>query len=117
SCSHKTFSRLIHRKSARPKFCLQWWAARLYISRPTSSCTVATCPEGKQFRRPLKPYACTLCHAAAARASRSPKTYDRVGTSWSPYLTCPQCGKRHDRKNRLLELGYQPGGYWKIDKC
>jgi hypothetical protein len=32
-------------------------------------------------------------------------------------LTCPNCGKRHDSKNRLLELGYQADGYWKVDKC
>jgi len=43
--------------------------------------------------------------------------YDRHGTQWSRYLTCPNCGKRHDPKNRLLELGYQSDGYWKVDKC
>ena len=45
------------------------------------------------------------------------ENYDRIGTTWSRYLTCPQCGKRHDPKNRILELGFQPGGYWKVDKC
>lgn len=45
------------------------------------------------------------------------ENYDSIGTTWSRYLTCPQCGKRHDPKNRLLELGYQSGGYWKVDKC
>ncbi|HZQ21131.1 MAG TPA: hypothetical protein VFA90_20845 [Terriglobales bacterium] len=43
--------------------------------------------------------------------------YDRRGTSWSRYMACPNCGKRHDPKNRLLELGYQSDGYWKVDKC
>jgi hypothetical protein len=43
--------------------------------------------------------------------------YDRRGTNWSRYLTCPSCGKRHDPKNRLLELGYHGDGYWKVDKC
>ena len=43
--------------------------------------------------------------------------YDRAGTNWSRYLTCPTCAKRHDPKNRLLELGYQPDGYWQVDKC
>lgn len=43
--------------------------------------------------------------------------YDQRGTGWSRYLTCPNCGKRHDPKNRLLELGYQTDGYWKVDKC
>jgi hydrogenase maturation factor HypF (carbamoyltransferase family) len=43
--------------------------------------------------------------------------YDRRGTTWSRYLICPNCGKRHDPKNRLLELRYQADGYWKVDKC
>jgi hypothetical protein len=32
-------------------------------------------------------------------------------------MKCPQCGKRHDPKNRLLQLGYDRDGYWKVDKC
>jgi hypothetical protein len=28
---------------------------------------------------------------------------------------CPNCGKRHDPKNRVLQLGYQHNGYWKVD--
>jgi hypothetical protein len=43
--------------------------------------------------------------------------YDRHGTNWTRYLICPNCGKRHDPKNRLIELGYQPQGYWKVDGC
>jgi hydrogenase maturation factor HypF (carbamoyltransferase family) len=43
--------------------------------------------------------------------------HDRHGTNWSRYLICPNCGKRHDPKNRLIELGYHPEGYWKVDAC
>ncbi|HKE24877.1 MAG TPA: hypothetical protein VKB88_21090 [Bryobacteraceae bacterium] len=43
--------------------------------------------------------------------------YDRQGTAWSRYLVCPECGKRHDPKNRLLQIGFQPEGYWKVDGC
>lgn len=43
--------------------------------------------------------------------------FDRHGSQLSRYLTCPACGKRHDPRNRLLELGYQQEGYWKVDKC
>jgi hypothetical protein len=43
--------------------------------------------------------------------------YDRHGTNWTRYLICPNCSKRHDPKNRLIELGYQPQGYWKVDAC
>jgi len=42
---------------------------------------------------------------------------DRNGTAWSRYLTCPGCGKRHDPKNRLLQMGFHPEGYWKVDEC
>jgi len=43
--------------------------------------------------------------------------YDRHDTSLTRYLVCPNCGKRHDPKNRLLQLGYQREGYWKVDAC
>ncbi len=45
------------------------------------------------------------------------ENYDRQGTAWSRYLKCPSCGKLHDPKNRLLQLGYQRAGYWKVDEC
>jgi len=43
--------------------------------------------------------------------------YDRQGATWSHYLQCLKCGKRHDPKNRLLRLGYQREGYWHVDDC
>jgi hydrogenase maturation factor HypF (carbamoyltransferase family) len=45
------------------------------------------------------------------------KNYDRQGTAWSRYLTCPGCSKKHDPKNRLLQMGFHSEGYWKVDKC
>jgi len=45
------------------------------------------------------------------------ENYDHEGTTWSRYLICPHCGKRHDPKNRLLRLDYQREGYWKVDTC
>ena len=39
------------------------------------------------------------------------------GTHWSRFLICPACGKRHDPRNRLLRLGFQREGYWKVDGC
>jgi hypothetical protein len=30
-------------------------------------------------------------------------------------MKCPNCEKRHDPKNRLLQIGYQFEGYWKVD--
>jgi hydrogenase maturation factor HypF (carbamoyltransferase family) len=43
--------------------------------------------------------------------------YDHQGTAWNRYLTCPNCGKRHDPKNRLLQVGFHREGYWKVDEC
>ena len=45
------------------------------------------------------------------------ENYDRRGTAWSRYLKCPDCDKRHDPKNRLLQMGYQRGKYWSVDQC
>jgi hydrogenase maturation factor HypF (carbamoyltransferase family) len=41
--------------------------------------------------------------------------YDRKGTHLRSYLACPNCGKRHDPKNRVLQLGYERNGYWKVE--
>ena len=43
--------------------------------------------------------------------------YDRQGTHLRSFLVCPNCGKRHDPKNRLLRIGYERAGYWKVDDC
>lgn len=64
-------------------------------------------PAPKMF---LIPCSCGTTFAVTA-------DYDRKGTNWSRYLTCPSCGKRHDPRNRLLELGYQQDGYWRVETC
>jgi len=46
-----------------------------------------------------------------------PEADGRLGSGWSRFPACPCCGKRHDPKNRLLELGFQHEGYWKVEKC
>ena len=58
----------------------------------------------------LVPCSCGTTFAVA-------EDYDRKSTAWSRYLKCPGCGKRHDPKNRLLQVGYQREGYWKVDEC
>lgn len=62
---------------------------------------------GKMF---LVPCSCGRTFAVA-------ENYDRQGTNWIRYLICPNCGKRHDPKNRLLQLGFQREGYWTVDGC
>ena len=58
----------------------------------------------------LVPCSCGTTFAVA-------ENYDHQGTAWSRYLKCPGCGKRHDPKNRLLQMGFHPEGYWKVDDC
>ncbi len=58
----------------------------------------------------LVPCSCGTTFAVA-------ENYDHQGTAWSRYLTCPGCGKKHDPKNRLLQMGFHPEGYWKVDEC
>jgi hypothetical protein len=58
----------------------------------------------------LVPCSCGTTFAVA-------ENYDRQGTALGRYLPCPTCGKRHDPKNRLLQLGYQRDGFWAVDEC
>ena len=63
-----------------------------------------------KLRMFLVPCSCGTTFAVA-------EDYDHQGTTWSRYLVCPGCGKRHDPKNRLLQMGFHPEGYWKVDEC
>jgi hypothetical protein len=65
---------------------------------------------GSSLRVFLIPCSCGTTFAVA-------EDYDRKGSSWSRYLACPSCGKRHDPRNRVLQMEYQREGYWKVDKC
>ncbi len=58
-----------------------------------------------------------LVPCSCGRTFAVSEDYDRQGTAWGRFLECPSCGKRHDPKNRLLRLGFQPRGYWKVDGC
>jgi hypothetical protein len=58
-----------------------------------------------------------LVPCSCGKAFAVAENYDRQGNAWGRYLKCPSCGKRHDPKNRLLQLGFQRGGYWKVDGC
>jgi len=75
-----------------------------------ASPTVAEAASLRDFRMFLVPCSCGTTFAVA-------ENYDHQGTAWSRYLTCPGCGKRHDPKNRLLQMGFHPEGYWKVDDC
>jgi hypothetical protein len=64
-------------------------------------------PELRMF---LVPCSCGTTFAVA-------ENYDHQGAAWGRYLICPGCGKRHDPKNRLLQMGFHAEGYWKVDEC
>ncbi len=66
-------------------------------------------PSGS-FRMFLVPCSCGASFSVS-------EEYERQGTQWSRFLVCPNCGKRHDPKNRLLQLGYHREGYWGVDGC
>ena len=70
--------------------------------------------ETPNSQRPLHMF---LVPCSCGKTFAVPENYDRHGTAWSRYPACPNCGKRHDPKNRLLQVGYQHEGYWKVDKC
>jgi hydrogenase maturation factor HypF (carbamoyltransferase family) len=58
----------------------------------------------------LVPCSCGTTFAVA-------EDFDRQGGTLSRFLKCPACGKRHDPRNRLLRVGYQREGFWKVDDC
>ena len=64
----------------------------------------------EHFKMFLVPCSCGTSFAVSEK-------YDRHGTQWSHFLVCPNCGKRHDPKNRLLQLGYHRQGYWGVENC
>ena len=84
-------------------------ASRLRTSKANRSQAVPTTPP-RGFRMFLVPCSCGTTFAVA-------DNYDHQGTAWSRYMKCPGCGKRHDPKNRLLQMGFHPEGYWKVDDC
>ena len=43
--------------------------------------------------------------------------YDRKGMHLRSFIPCPNCGKRHDPRNRLLTLDYQDEHFWKVGGC
>jgi hydrogenase maturation factor HypF (carbamoyltransferase family) len=73
--------------------------------------------KGGRDARGQSPLRMFLVPCSCGTSFAATEDYDRRGTHWRSYLTCPNCGKRHDPKNRLLELGYHGEGYWKVDKC
>ena len=79
-------------------------------SSSSSRSKTSSSKESPPLRMFLVPCSCGTTFAVA-------ENYDHRGTAWSRYLACPKCQKRHDPKNRLLQLGYHRDGFWKVDEC
>ena len=62
-----------------------------------------------------KPIAMYLIPCSCGTSFAVSEDYDRKGTHLRSYIACPSCGKRHDPKNRVLQLGYERDGYWKVE--
>jgi hypothetical protein len=91
-----------------------FWNNRTGRSSQTAAPAILHTHMSKADTKPLKmfvvPCSCGTTFAVA-------ENYDRQGTAWGRYLKCPNCENRHDPKNRLLQLGYQRAGYWKVEEC
>ena len=48
---------------------------------------------------------------------RGPRRLRSSGHSVEPVFEVPELRKRHDPKNRLLQLSYQREHFWQVDKC
>jgi hydrogenase maturation factor HypF (carbamoyltransferase family) len=66
--------------------------------------------EQKKFRMLLIPCSCGATFAVS-------EDYDRKGMHIRSFIPCPNCGKRHDPRNRLLHLDYQEENFWKVGDC
>ena len=64
----------------------------------------------KKFRMFLIPCSCGATFAVS-------EDFDRKGMHLRSFLPCPNCGKRHDPRNRLLHLDYQDERFWKVGGC
>jgi len=68
-------------------------------------------PQAKQtLRMFLIPCSCQTAFAVS-------ENYDGQGMHLRSFLACPNCGKRHDPRNRLLRLDYQAERFWKGGAC
>ena len=64
----------------------------------------------KKLRMLLIPCSCGATFAVS-------EEFDRKGMHLRSFIPCPNCGKRHDPRNRLLSLGYHDEHFCKVDGC
>jgi len=64
----------------------------------------------KSLRMFLIPCSCGASFAVA-------EDYDRRGMHMRSFIPCPNCGKRHDPRNRVLHLACHRERFWTVDDC
>ena len=67
-------------------------------------------PVKQKLRMLLIPCSCQTTCAVS-------ENHDGQGMHLRSFLACPNCGKRHDPRNRLLTLDYQAERFWKVGGC
>jgi len=67
-------------------------------------------PTPARYRLFLIPCSCGTTFAI-------PEDFDHKGMHLRSFIACPNCGKRHDPRNRVLHLGYHQERFWTVDDC
>jgi hydrogenase maturation factor HypF (carbamoyltransferase family) len=71
----------------------------------------------KETEKPKKNLRMFLIPCSCGTSFAVSEEYDRKGMHLRSFIPCPNCGKRHDPRNRLLSLGYHSERFWKVDGC
>ncbi len=74
-------------------------------------------PSKREEKRPNPNPRMLLIPCSCGTTFAVSEEYDRRGMHLRSFIPCPNCGKRHDPRNRLLSLGYQNEHFWKVDGC
>jgi len=70
---------------------------------------------GKDARQGPLPHFLIPC--SCGRTFAVSEDYDRKGMHIRSFIPCPNCGKRHDPRNRVLHLDYQDERFWTVGGC
>jgi len=72
---------------------------------------------GKKREEQKKKFCMFLIPCSCGASFAVSEDYDRKGMHIRSFIPCPNCGKRHDPRNRLLHLDYQEERFWKVGGC
>ena len=72
---------------------------------------------GKKREEPKKKFRMLLIPCSCGASFAVSEDYDRKGMHIRSFIPCPNCGKRHDPRNRLLHLDNQEERFWKVGGC